>query len=142
MTLNIQLANRSTHNQLEKKRRAHLRTCMESLRSSVPALNGNKATTLSLLEGARDYIEALKSTASKTVQTQEKLRKQRELLRKRISDLELQVNALGGQGYVPQKWASKDNEEENIEVDVVSSEDDCLSSFSGGSDGCAADNRI
>lgn len=88
-------------------------------------------------------FQSLKISASKSQQIREKLRKQRELLQKRISDMEVQVNALGGQGYVPQKWASKDSEEENIEVDVVSSEDDRLSSFSGGSDGgCTADNRI
>jgi hypothetical protein len=50
---------RTTHNLLEKNRRAQLRDCLEVLRQHVPF--PDKLTTLALLQSARKYIEALKA---------------------------------------------------------------------------------
>merc|ERR1711879_156590 len=44
--------NRSTHNELEKNRRAHLRNCLEKLKDIVPVGgDSSRHTTLGLLKG-------------------------------------------------------------------------------------------
>ncbi|XP_062503924.1 max dimerization protein 1-like isoform X2 [Corticium candelabrum] len=50
---------RSTHNQLEKNRRAHLKHLLDHLRATVPAKGEMKQTTLNLLQSARCYIKTL-----------------------------------------------------------------------------------
>ncbi len=49
---------RSTHNELEKNRRAHLRNCLEKLKDLVP-LGGDSSrhTTLGLLNKAKHFIK-------------------------------------------------------------------------------------
>ncbi|OAF65762.1 Max-interacting transcriptional repressor MAD3 [Intoshia linei] len=48
----------SSHNELEKNRRAHLRYCLDQLHNILPANNEfQKHTTLSLLTNAKKYIE-------------------------------------------------------------------------------------
>lgn len=52
--------NRSTHNELEKNRRAHLRTCLEALKDVVPLeSDSSRHTTLGLLTNSKSYIKKL-----------------------------------------------------------------------------------
>jgi len=52
--------NRSTHNELEKNRRAHLRTCLEKLKEVVPLeSDSSRHTTLGLLTKAKGFIRTL-----------------------------------------------------------------------------------
>ena len=49
---------RSTHNELEKNRRAHLRNCLEKLKDIVPlGADSSRHTTLGLLNKAKHFIK-------------------------------------------------------------------------------------
>ena len=49
---------RSTHNELEKNRRAHLRNCLEKLKDIVPVGgDSSRHTTLGLLNKAKHFIK-------------------------------------------------------------------------------------
>ena len=49
---------RSTHNELEKNRRAHLRNCLEKLKDIVPlSSDSSRHTTLGLLNKAKHFIK-------------------------------------------------------------------------------------
>jgi hypothetical protein len=49
---------RSTHNELEKNRRAHLRNCLEKLKDIVPVgADSSRHTTLGLLNKAKHFIK-------------------------------------------------------------------------------------
>ncbi len=51
-------ASRSTHNELEKNRRAHLRHCLEKLKDIVPlGADTSRHTTLGLLNKAKHFIK-------------------------------------------------------------------------------------
>ena len=51
-------SSRSTHNEMEKNRRAHLRLCLEKLKGLVPlGPESNRHTTLSLLTKAKLHIK-------------------------------------------------------------------------------------
>ncbi|XP_015754771.1 PREDICTED: max dimerization protein 1-like [Acropora digitifera] len=59
-TKRSQSYSRTTHNQLEKNRRAHLRDCLELLKELVPSPpEHQKATTLALLQSAQQYIQVI-----------------------------------------------------------------------------------
>ncbi|GFR17353.1 max dimerization protein 1 [Trichonephila clavata] len=52
--------NRTTHNELEKNRRAHLRNCLEKLKELVPlGPESSRHTTLGLLTKAKAFIKVL-----------------------------------------------------------------------------------
>merc|ERR1711983_66002 len=54
---------RSTHNELEKNRRAHLRSCLENLKDLVPVgADSSRHTTLGLLNKAKHFIRRLELT--------------------------------------------------------------------------------
>lgn len=58
--------NRSTHNELEKNRRAHLRTCLEKLKEVVPLeTDSSRHTTLGLLTKAKGFIKTLEECDQK-----------------------------------------------------------------------------
>lgn len=58
--------NRSTHNELEKNRRAHLRTCLEKLKEVVPLeSDSSRHTTLGLLTKAKGFIKTLEERDQK-----------------------------------------------------------------------------
>ena len=58
--------NRSTHNELEKNRRAHLRTCLEKLKEVVPLeSDSSRHTTLGLLTKAKSFIKTLEERDQK-----------------------------------------------------------------------------
>ena len=54
----MNFAFRSTHNELEKNRRAHLRSCLENLKDLVPVgADSSRHTTLGLLNKAKHFIK-------------------------------------------------------------------------------------
>ena len=59
---------RSTHNELEKNRRAHLRSCLENLKDLVPVgADSSRHTTLGLLNKAKHFIRVSSYLMSRTV---------------------------------------------------------------------------
>lgn len=48
--------NREMHNMLEKNRRAHLKTCFDSLRDAVPGSDESKQSTVSIIQNASTFI--------------------------------------------------------------------------------------
>jgi len=76
---------RSTHNELEKNRRAHLRTCLERLRDEVPpGPDASRHTTLGLLTRARDYIRHLEDKDRMNHRYKEQLAREQRLLSERL----------------------------------------------------------
>lgn len=76
--------NRTTHNELEKNRRAHLRGCLEQLKNMVPlGTDSSRHTTLGLLNKAKNFIRNLEDRDRKhRLQKEQLAREQRFLLRK------------------------------------------------------------
>eukprot|EP00112_Aurelia_sp_Birch-Aquarium-sp1_P006490 Seg1716.12 transcript_id=Seg1716.12/GoldUCD/mRNA.D3Y31 product="Max dimerization protein 1" protein_id=Seg1716.12/GoldUCD/D3Y31 len=79
---------RATHNQLEKNRRAHLRDCLTSLRDLVPTPpDQTKATTLSLLQSAKQYIKVLEVHDKEAQIIKKKLFSEQQKLRRKLTGL-------------------------------------------------------
>jgi len=78
------LGNRTTHNELEKNRRAHLRGCLELLKELVPlGPESSRHTTLGLLNKAKCFIRNLEDRDRKSKMHKDQLfREQRYLLRR------------------------------------------------------------
>ena len=56
--ITVSFSVRSTHNELEKNRRAHLRNCLEKLKDIVPlGADSSRHTTLGLLNKAKHFIK-------------------------------------------------------------------------------------
>lgn len=81
--------NRSTHNELEKNRRAHLRTCLEKLKEVVPLeSDSSRHTTLGLLTKAKGFIRTLEERDQKQqMQIADLLARQR-LLRQSLEQMQ------------------------------------------------------
>lgn len=76
---------RTTHNLLEKNRRAQLRDCLEVLRQHVPL--PDKLTTLALLQSAKKYIEGLQQKEKEDIEAKMKLQHQQTVLLSRLAEL-------------------------------------------------------
>merc|ERR1711994_210298 len=84
--------NRSTHNELEKNRRAHLRNCLEKLKDIVPVGgDSSRHTTLGLLNKAKHFIKNLEDKERKTVTHRENLLREQRYLRRRLELLSEEV---------------------------------------------------
>ncbi|CAI9732917.1 dimerization 1-like [Octopus vulgaris] len=80
--------NRSTHNELEKNRRAHLRHCLENLKDLVPlGQDCTRHTTLGLLTKAKSFIKALEEKEKRNTQLLDKLTKDNGHLQRKIDEL-------------------------------------------------------
>jgi len=80
--------NRSTHNELEKNRRAHLRHCLERLKDIVPlGPEASRHTTLGLLTKAKSFIKSLEDKERKQSVVKEQLNREQRYLRRRIEQL-------------------------------------------------------
>lgn len=80
---------RSTHNELEKNRRAHMRRCLEKLKEAVPlGPDCSKHTTLGLLIDARSLIKCLEEKDKQIQNERESLMKEQLDLRKALSLLQ------------------------------------------------------
>ncbi|KAM9326872.1 max-interacting protein 1 [Gastrophryne carolinensis] len=117
---------RSTHNELEKNRRAHLRLCLERLKELIPLeADSTRHTTLGLLNKAKMHIKKLEDVARKGQHQLEMLEREQRYLKRRLEQLQ------GGQeperkrtGSVASSISSdrSDSEREEIEVDIESTE--------------------
>ncbi|XP_076337905.1 max dimerization protein 1-like [Tachypleus tridentatus] len=80
--------NRTTHNELEKNRRAHLRNCLEKLKGLVPlGPESSRHTTLGLLTKARLFIKNLEENEKKQQSQREQLVREQKHLRRRLDEL-------------------------------------------------------
>ncbi|PAA67917.1 hypothetical protein BOX15_Mlig018465g1 [Macrostomum lignano] len=80
------VSSRSSHNELEKNRRAHLRQCLDSLRDQLPMCPGqaNRLTMLNVLNRSHSYLKELQSRSSEQAnQLSVAQRRQKELLVRR-----------------------------------------------------------
>jgi MAX dimerization protein len=139
--------NRSTHNELEKNRRAHLRNCLEKLKDIVPVGgDSSRHTTLGLLNKAKHFIKTLEEKERKTSSHRENLQRDQRYLRRRLELLSTQVDAIHKRRSVSEcststvsSSQSSHSESDEHEVDVIgyggASDDDHSSIRSGTSDG-------
>jgi len=139
--------NRSTHNELEKNRRAHLRNCLEKLKDIVPVGgDSSRHTTLGLLNKAKHFIKALEDKERKANTHRENLLREQRYLRRRLDLLSTQVDAIHKRRSVSEcststvsSSHSSNSESDEHDVDVTgyggASDDDHSSIRSGTSDG-------
>jgi len=87
--------NRSTHNELEKNRRAHLRHCLEKLKDIVPVgADSSRHTTLGLLNKAKHFIKTLEERDRKVNLHKDNLNREQRYLRRRLELLSNQVDTI------------------------------------------------
>lgn len=80
--------NRSTHNELEKNRRAHLRFSLENLKEIVPlGAEASRHTTLGLLTKAKSFIKILEDKERKQLLMKETLQREHRYLQRRLEQL-------------------------------------------------------
>merc|ERR1711944_53169 len=138
---------RSTHNELEKNRRAHLRSCLENLKDLVPVgADSSRHTTLGLLNKAKHFIKNLEERDKKSLSAKELLHRERRYLRRRLELLSEEVGVdIHKRRSISESSSSslssiQSSNSESDEVDQLSysgygtvSDDDRLSIMSGGS---------
>ncbi|GLV31589.1 uncharacterized protein CBL_07350 [Carabus blaptoides fortunei] len=79
---------RTTHNELEKNRRAHLRNCLEKLKDMVPlGPEASRHTTLGLLTKAKRFIKNLEDRDRKHTVHKDQLNREHRYLRRRLEQL-------------------------------------------------------
>ncbi|XP_042160452.1 max-interacting protein 1 isoform X2 [Oncorhynchus tshawytscha] len=109
--------NRSTHNELEKNRRAHLRLCLERLKALIPlGKDCNRHTTLGLLNKAKSLYLGLQ----KLEEADRKSRNQLDSLEREQRHLQRQLDLLQG-GTVSGVGGTGPGEGERIRMDSVGS---------------------
>ncbi|EGI65065.1 MAD1 protein, partial [Acromyrmex insinuator] len=87
---------RTTHNELEKNRRAHLRTCLEKLKLLVPlGPETSRHTTLGLLTKAKRFIKNLEERERKHTSQKDQLSREHRFLRRRLEQLTNQTGLHG-----------------------------------------------
>ncbi|KAJ8269640.1 hypothetical protein COCON_G00122470 [Conger conger] len=80
--------NRSSHNELEKHRRAKLRLYLEELKQLVPlGPDSTRHTTLSLLKRAKMHIKKLEEQDRKALNMKEQLQREHRYLKRRLEQL-------------------------------------------------------
>lgn len=145
--LSLAVNSRSSHNELEKHRRAKLRLYLEQLKQLVPlGPDSTRHTTLSLLKRAKMHIKKLEEQDRKALNVKEQLQREHRYLKRRLEQLSvhgierLRTDSMGS-------TISTDSEQEvDIEgmeftpgemdsVGSVSDMDDHYSLQSGSSDG-------
>merc|ERR1712117_649036 len=138
---------RSTHNELEKNRRAHLRSCLENLKDLVPVgADSSRHTTLGLLNKAKHFIKNLEERDKKSLSAKEILHREQRYLRRRLELLSEEVGVdIHKRRSISESSSSslssvQSSNSESDEVDQLSysgygtvSDDDRLSIMSGGS---------
>ncbi|XP_051473062.1 max dimerization protein 4 isoform X2 [Apus apus] len=84
-------ASRSSHNELEKHRRAKLRLYLEQLKQLVPlGPDSTRHTTLSLLKRAKMHIKKLEEQDRKALNIKEQLQREHRYLKRRLEQLSVQ----------------------------------------------------
>ncbi|XP_071948533.1 max dimerization protein 1-like [Antedon mediterranea] len=134
---NYNTSSRSTHNELEKNRRAHLRTCLEKLKEIVPLQSeSSRHTTLGLLTNAKAFIRDLEEEDKCLITAKEQLKQKQYHLMKRIG----KFNDCGESIRKPRQdstgsclSSSSDSEKDDIDVIGYNSDsDDQMSGSDGG----------
>merc|ERR1711976_992546 len=136
--------NRSTHNELEKNRRAHLRSCLENLKDLVPVgADSSRHTTLGLLNKAKHFIKNLEERDKKSLSAKEILYREQRYLRRRLELLSEEVGVdIHKRRSISESSSSslssiQSSNSETDDADVVGygavSDDDRLSITSGAS---------
>uniref|UniRef100_A0A3B3BLV4 MAX interactor 1, dimerization protein n=1 Tax=Oryzias melastigma TaxID=30732 RepID=A0A3B3BLV4_ORYME len=118
--------NRSAHNELEKNRRAHLRLCLERLKSLIPlGPDCSRHTTLGLLNKAKAHIKKLEETDRRSQHQLETLEREQRHLQRQLALLQthgewerVRTDSLGSR--MDSDRSESDREE--IEIDVESTE--------------------
>ncbi|XP_009641760.1 max-interacting protein 1 [Egretta garzetta] len=123
---NFCLSSRSTHNELEKNRRAHLRLCLERLKVLIPlGPDCTRHTTLGLLNKAKAHIKKLEEAERRSQHQLENLEREQRFLKRRLEQLqgpqEIERIRMDSIGSTISSDRS-DSEREEIEVDVESTE--------------------
>ncbi|XP_016350749.1 max dimerization protein 4-like [Sinocyclocheilus anshuiensis] len=130
--------NRSSHNELEKHRRAKLRLYLEQLKQLVPlGPDSTRHTTLSLLKRAKMHIKKLEEQDRKALNMKEQLQREHRYLKRRLEQLSVQglerirTDSMGS-------TISTDSEQE-VDVDIegmefTPGEGDSVDSVSDGED--------
>nr|P50541.1 RecName: Full=Max-interacting protein 1; Short=Max interactor 1 [Danio rerio]AAA19324.1 zMxi1 [Danio rerio] len=123
---------RSTHNELEKNRRAHLRLCLERLKTLIPlGPECSRHTTLGLLNKAKAHIKKLEEADRKSRYQLESLEREQRHLRRRLDllrdgggSLEAERIRTDSMGSTPcsERSDRSDSDQEEMEVDVESTE--------------------
>ncbi|XP_053730907.1 max-interacting protein 1-like [Synchiropus splendidus] len=114
--------NRSAHNELEKNRRAHLRLCLERLKSLIPlGPDCSRHTTLGLLNKAKAHIKKLEEVDRRSQHQLDTLEREQRHLQRQLAQLQplgerVRMESVGS----PEDCSESDREE--IEVDVESTE--------------------
>uniref|UniRef100_UPI00398E48B1 max-interacting protein 1 isoform X1 n=1 Tax=Pristiophorus japonicus TaxID=55135 RepID=UPI00398E48B1 len=119
-------SNRSTHNELEKNRRAHLRLCLERLKELIPlGSECTRHTTLGLLNKAKAHIKKLEELDRKSLYQIEHLEREHRFLKRRLEQLQdlpenerIRMDSIGSIVFSDRS----DSDREEIEVDVESTE--------------------
>ncbi|XP_012642783.2 max dimerization protein 3 isoform X1 [Microcebus murinus] len=119
---------RSVHNELEKRRRAQLKRCLERLKQQMPlGADCARYTTLSLLRRARTHIQKLEEQEQRARQLKEQLRGEQRSLQRQLEQLRglaapgererLRADSLDSSGLSSER---SDSDQEELEVDVES----------------------
>merc|ERR1712066_582083 len=130
---------RSTHNELEKNRRAHLRSCLENLKDLVPVgADSSRHTTLGLLNKAKHFIKNLEERDKKSLSAKDLLHREQRCLRRRLELLSEEVGVdIHKRRSISESSSSSVSSIQSSESDDVIygalSDDDHLSTTSGGS---------
>lgn len=112
-------SSRSTHNEMEKNRRAHLRLCLERLKSMVPlGPDASRHTTLSLLMKAKDHIKRLEESDRRSQHTLEQLQREQRHLQRRLEQLGVERTRMDSTGSTQSSDKSDSDQEEDLDVDV------------------------
>ncbi|XP_009889175.1 PREDICTED: max dimerization protein 1 [Charadrius vociferus] len=113
----------STHNEMEKNRRAHLRLCLEKLKGQVPlGPDGTKHTTLSLLTAAKLHIKNLEDYSRKALHQIDQLQREQRHLKRQLEKLGIERTRMDSIGSTVSSERS-DSDREEIDVDVESTDD-------------------
>ncbi|XP_064601959.1 max-interacting protein 1-like [Liolophura sinensis] len=142
--------NRSTHNELEKNRRAHLRNCLEKLKDMVPlGRESSRHTTLGLLTEAKSFIKNLEEKERKQAFAKEDLKREHRYLQRKLERLSQGQYRTQERSISECSTSTNSNSaSESDEVDIIgfnsahSDTDDHSSIQSVGSDGgCSVDTK-
>ncbi|XP_039550799.1 max-interacting protein 1 isoform X4 [Pimephales promelas] len=123
--------NRSTHNELEKNRRAHLRLCLERLKSLIPlGPDCSRHTTLGLLNKAKSHIKKLEEAERKSAYQLDNLEREQRHLQRRLDLLRGGGGVLEGErvrtdsvgSTLCSERSDRSDSDQEMEVDVESTE--------------------
>ncbi|XP_064353913.1 max dimerization protein 1 [Dromaius novaehollandiae] len=115
-------SSRSTHNEMEKNRRAHLRLCLEKLKGLVPlGPESSRHTTLSLLKKAKLHIKRLEEYDRKAVHQIDQLQREQRHLKRQLEKLGIERIRMDSIGSTVSSERS-DSDREEIDVDVESTD--------------------